>query len=157
LFILLRIPVLQEAIMAPNTTAVKFAGLLVALGLFGMGPGTVLVDEFLMWRDKQKRKRNDDHGEQPPPAQSGSHLGGEAQEQTTEELKRRYTYTNHPEANDFLSHPFQPAVATTTTTRNKNSPAPALAHTPAPNEKQQTSAPTAPSWLSFWGPPKSSE
>jgi hypothetical protein len=131
--------------MAPNATAVQFGGLLVALGLFSIGPASTMMDELMAIR-KKKRADNEKSPE--------SHLEHEQEHSTAEELKRRYTTTSaHPEINDFLSHPFQPAVASN---NNNNTNRPAQ---PAKNNEMINSTNPPSSWLSFLGtaPPKSSE
>lgn len=123
-------------------TVVKLGGLVVALGLFSVGPGSTMVEELLAKATTKKKRQEklESHLDTSPHA---------------EELKRRYTNTPHPETNDFLSHPFQPVAAGVASGNRKNSTKP---------EQQQPAKPTSsaiPStWLSFLGPsnpPKSSE
>ena len=94
------------------TTAVKFGGLLVVLGFFGMGPGTLLVDEIrakYQHAQKKKRDEHDDHSDEEHGHKN--HLGIDAAN------KRRNSYPisphNHTDDVDLqalVKHPFQLAV-----------------------------------------------
>ena len=74
--------------MAPNTpVVVQFGGLLVALGLFGIGPAATFIDELRTSLPTKKKKESND---QP----QSSHL--EPSTAVEPNIRRKYTQ-DHPE------------------------------------------------------------
>ena len=107
--------------MASNTTVVKFGGLLVALGFFGMGPGTMLVDEIrAKYQKAQKRKRLQDDDVSNGGDEEPHHEHDNQNHLPTETITNKQIYHalppyhhQHNESaylHDFIHHPFQLGV-----------------------------------------------
>jgi hypothetical protein len=129
--------------MAPNTpVVVQFGGLLVALGLFGIGPAATFIDELRTLPTKKKKKKEKESDDQP---QTSHHY----LEPSTAEpnLRRKYTQ-DHPEL------VLVPALGTISSITMPPGLPPVK-----PNRADNNHQIHPPiSWLSFLGtPPKSSE
>jgi hypothetical protein len=129
--------------MAPHSSVViQFGGLLVALGLFGIGPAATFIDELRTLPTKKKKESDEQHQS----SSSSSHL----EPSTTVEPNQRRKYTqDHPEL-------LVPASQLGTTVYS-TTPRPGLPPV-KPNRADNNQIHDPTSWLSFLGtPPKSSE
>lgn len=115
----------EMVVPTPNATVISLGGLLCALGFFGLGPATGMIDEIV---DFYKKKKDQSISDQPE-----LHHPGSGDNPSAAELKRKYTYTNNRDAREFVSHPFQPLTKST-------------------EEKDGSS--TVGSWLSFLAAPR---
>jgi hypothetical protein len=155
--------------MSVASTSVKLAGLVVAMGLFGMGPGAVLLDELkASWekRRAEQQREKDDHaaivappGEEPPDPQSRPHhvhpldevmLGNASSIQ-----KHPINQLSSEEAHEFVTHPFSPMI---TVSRNNTNLSTIVAHSEGHHNEERNSVPTTIPWLSFMlnNPPSTS-
>jgi hypothetical protein len=113
--------------MSVPSTPVKLAGLVFAMGLFGMGPGTILLDEL---KAKWEKKRNDHSeeekvaaivappGEEPTSKKKTQHHNPHLLEGTSNNNNPSPIVRKHPTemlsqeaAHDFVKHPFLPVTA----------------------------------------------
>ena len=121
--------------MSLSSTATKIGGLVVALGFFGFGPGSVAVEEIVA---KVQKKRHDLTTKEHDADMDAVRPPGEENESSSTAAAvavRRHptdfggppvilpprTYTKHmndhavpKEVQDYVSHPFLPAVKATT-------------------------------------------
>jgi hypothetical protein len=133
--------------MSVATTSVKLAGLVFAMALFGMGPGTILLDEFKATWGK-KRKDSDKEaaaivappGEVPSQGHTAHLLEGTLNKSSS--IRKHGTETLAQEAaQEFVKHPFLPV---TTHVNPTEKPTPVVV-----NNMASSSPTTIVPWLSF--------
>ncbi|KAG7342734.1 hypothetical protein IV203_020678 [Nitzschia inconspicua] len=148
--------------MSVASTSIKLAGLVFAMGLFGMGPGTILLDELkAKWEKKRENHfQSDDSiaaivappGEEVPrkntTRQHNPHLLEGTPHSPSPIRKHPTEGLAHDSSPDFAKHPFIPV----------NYPAQNLGK----SASEDISVPKVPNtipWLSFmmWTPEKSPE
>lgn len=136
--------------MSVASTSVKLAGLVFAMGLFGMGPGTILLDEI---KARWEKKRTDDEEETAalvaPPGET--HLTKQTTQHRAPHMlegtpsippqvqKRLSEDLAHEAAHDFVKHPFLPV----------NIPAKATGKISSETNKSEKAPYETLSWLSF--------
>lgn len=98
--------------------APKLVGLVVAMGFFGLGPGTVLVEEIsTTLKRKRKHQREEDEAAVAPPGEESHRHGHQTDDRQTPtgwgaapaptaNIPRRFTEVNVPRRfTETLSHP----------------------------------------------------
>ena len=139
--------------MSITSTFAKLAGLVFAMGLFGMGPCTDLFDEFKAKWDSQKRLREEEEaanvtppGEEPPKKvqpNSNHFFDGTTTASTLQ--KHPTSQLSQEAAHDYVTHPFLPVTRTIST---GNRPVP-MATTTTTIVQSENIPPSEIPWLSF--------
>ena len=102
--------------MSITSTSTKLAGLVFAMGLFGMGPGTYLVDEIQAKLDSRKRiQEEEDAAIVAPPGEEPSKKGVSQTAHLIDGTTPSSSLPKHPTsklsqdaAREYVTHPFLP-------------------------------------------------
>jgi hypothetical protein len=107
--------------MSFSSTATKIGGLVVALGFFGLGPGSVAIEEIVakVQKHRQQQLEQDESNVRPPGEEEHEGYRHKDTSLPTTISPPPRTYTKHMnehavpiEVQDYVTHPFLPVTAT---------------------------------------------